>query len=391
MIVAALLGCRASAPPLEHEAYVWQRAWTPAVEQGVAAGAAVFRGLRVHALAAGRDALVLHDVALSSLAATGRPIVVVARVEVGAGVTGAELGGALASIVARWRAAGVDVVGVEIDHDSPSSRLSAYAGFLEELRGSLPASIPLSITALPTWLDAPSTAEGGGLEVLWAAVDGSVLQVHANDDPSEALFEPLQARRWIDRWAARVPHPFQVAVPAYGVRLLGGSSDGGAPGIEAEALRLDRGPGGVELWAEPRDVLALLEGLAHDRPVGLDGIVWFRLPTSADRRAWSLSAIASVIEGTLPLASIEVGIESGPGSHDLWLVNRGSARGLVPDEIWIEGRCTAADGAGGYEVVHRRDRWGLRRHIQRGLAPSERLSIGWIRCIERPGVRVGEG
>lgn len=392
MIVAALLGCGAPGPqpqhgPLRHEAYVWQQAWTEPVRQGIEAGAEVFGGFRIHALSAGAGGVRRHDVELRPLAAAGLPVVPVARVEVGAPVSGAEIGEQLAVIVERWREAGLEVSRVELDHDCPSSRLVDYAGFLRGVRGALQPQLALSITALPTWLDAP----GAGLRAVLAGSDASVLQVHAIDPPREGLFEPRRARRWIDRWASVTPHPFQVAVPAYGVRLLEASD--GALAIEAEALRLDRGVAGRELWAEPADVLALLDGLSVDRPPGLDGVVWFRLPTPADERAWTLSAIASVIGGRLPVASIGLELAPGPapGLHDLWLVNRGDANGPAPETIWIEGRCAAADAAGGYDVVRRQPSWGLQRRARRTLAPSERLSVGWIRCDERPRIRMGEG
>ena len=57
-------------------------------------------------------------------------------------------------VPARWRAAGVDVVGLEIDHDCATAVLADYARWLAANRP--PAPLAWSITALPTWAGAPA-------------------------------------------------------------------------------------------------------------------------------------------------------------------------------------------------------------------------------------------
>ena len=90
---------------------------------------------------------------------------------------------------------------------SPASRstttarprsLSAYARFLAALRARLPAVLKLSITALPTWMNSPA------LERLAPPLDELVLQVHAVDDPRRGLFDPAQAERWVHAFARRI-------------------------------------------------------------------------------------------------------------------------------------------------------------------------------------------
>src|SRR5688500_2941090 len=73
----------ARVPPsaLPHEGYVWQRAWTDEVRDGVLAASAVFDGLRINAAAVEATGTTIHAVDLQALAATGRPVVAVVRVD----------------------------------------------------------------------------------------------------------------------------------------------------------------------------------------------------------------------------------------------------------------------------------------------------------------------
>jgi hypothetical protein len=286
-----LLSCSAQTPtPRLHEAYVWQRAWTDEVREAVADGAEVFDGYRVQALAVDASGTwALPDESISALA--GRAAVPVARIEVGAPI-GAPLGRVLAATVTRWRAAGLRVGAVEVDHDCPTSQLRAYARDLLDVREGLPEDVALWVTALPTWLDDPQ-----GLGSLRAAVDGTLLQVHAVDDPAGGLFEPVRAAEWIARYAEG-ERPFRISLPAYGVRVDPSGR------IVAEADRVAAAPGGRELWVDPVAVAGLLAALDRDVPQGWVGTAWFRLPVRGDRRAWTLPTLAAVIRGEPPGAEI---------------------------------------------------------------------------------------
>ena len=56
------------------------------------------------------------------------------------------------TLVEQWRAAGIPVAGLEIDHDCATGRVDAYGHFLAGLRHEArSASLRLSMTALPSW------------------------------------------------------------------------------------------------------------------------------------------------------------------------------------------------------------------------------------------------
>jgi hypothetical protein len=80
----------------------------------------------------------------------------------------------LASL-ARWRAAGNAVAGLQIDFDAKTRHLEGYAAFLGDLRKRLPADCRLGITGLLDW---SANGNPAGLEALAGVVDEIVLQIY---------------------------------------------------------------------------------------------------------------------------------------------------------------------------------------------------------------------
>jgi hypothetical protein len=77
--------------------------------------------------------------------------------------------------VARWRAAGNQVQGVQIDFDSQTRHLDQYAGFLRDVRRRLPSDVQLGITGLLDW---GAHADPDALNALGDVVDDFVLQTY---------------------------------------------------------------------------------------------------------------------------------------------------------------------------------------------------------------------
>ncbi|MBY0373572.1 MAG: DUF3142 domain-containing protein, partial [Bryobacteraceae bacterium] len=200
-MLAALLLCviglsgsmpqiRATVTPLPHDAYVWQRAWTPPVISSVSRSADIVRAWRLllaEADASGRWATV--NIPWSDVQATQRPVIGVIRID--GRLDEARIPAMLDQVVARIEPVSGNLAGVEIDYDCPTSRLTTYARFLAELRSRLARPLKLSITALPTWMTSTH------LERLTRTLDEIVLHVHAVDDPRRGLFDPDQAERWV--------------------------------------------------------------------------------------------------------------------------------------------------------------------------------------------------
>lgn len=149
------LGSSATNPqPLVHDAYIWQRQWTPQVSAAVRQAADMVQGWRVLGAVmdkSGKLQPITPD--WPALEESGRPIVVVVRMD--GPMTRWDMEALLSQIhtlLERWRGQGARLAGVEIDHDSPTARLGEYGRFLARLKESLGPALPLSVTALPTWL-----------------------------------------------------------------------------------------------------------------------------------------------------------------------------------------------------------------------------------------------
>jgi hypothetical protein len=77
--------------------------------------------------------------------------------------------------LARWRAAGNRVAGIQIDFDARTRHLDDYAGFLAGLRRRLPSDCKLGITGLLDW---SANGDPQGLDALASTVDEVVLQIY---------------------------------------------------------------------------------------------------------------------------------------------------------------------------------------------------------------------
>lgn len=102
----------------------------------------------------------------------------------------------------RWRAAGNNVVGIQIDFDARTHFLDEYAVFLSDFKSRMPAATRLSITGLLDW---SANGDPKGLHALANVVDEVVLQIY-------------QGRRVIPGYAGylakldRMPIPFRIGL-----------------------------------------------------------------------------------------------------------------------------------------------------------------------------------
>ena len=392
-LLAALLVCvialsgsvpqvRATSQALPQDAYIWQRAWTPALLAAARESSDLVRSWRIllaESDGAGRWSAV--SVRWADILATHRPITGVIRID--GRLDEARIAGLLDRIVSQIDGVGADLAGVEIDYDCPTSKLAGYARFLGGLRARLPRRLALSITALPTWMNASD------LTSLVRDLDEIVLQVHAVDDPRRGLFDADRAEQWVQTFGRRIQRPFRVAVPAYDVRVTW-RPDGRLASVEGETPLLAGPSGGQVLAAEPEAVLHFLQAMERSGPANLAGIVWFRLPTDADTRAWSLSTWRAVMTGNLPPASVSARLVATDqaGAWTVSVANDGPVDAMLPRRVELAPDCEMADGANGFRLAVARDRAGplvleASRAGERLRAHRTRV-IGWARCPQ-PG------
>jgi len=374
---------------LPNDAYVWQRKWNPSVVSALEASQGFVQTWHVLAAEQGsKDDWTAISPDWAVLASAHVPVAAVVRID-------GQLGDLATLPVARivkladdWKQHGVALAAIEIDHDCATSRLAAYTQFLAALRAQLDPGIKLTMTALPAWLGSPA------LDALLDQADESILQVHAVMNPLRGLFDPAEARGWLHAYASHTRRPWRVALPTYGSRVTWGD-DGRVAGIESERpMLLGNGVArGVshELVAQPEQMGAFVARIERDAVPGLAGIVWFRLPTDADERAWSFLTWRAVLTHEPLSAEVRADIRESPrqpGLYDVLLFSGGNVDAMLPSVVRTDASCEAADGINGY-ALDSDSRGMLLRRVQPGLLRAGmRRDIGWLRCGEAVNKKV---
>ncbi len=379
-LVLLLSACQrpATVTPLDQQVYIWQRVWTADHPWALAQSRQTFSTLRILAAQIHpKEGWIHPQINSDALKADGRPVIAVVRIDGQLpSLDQAQILGQIRQIIANWQAQGLNLVGIEIDHDCASQRLPAYAALLQQIKHTLPPNLRLSITALPAWLDSPA------LDQVLAVVDSSVLQVHAVQRVDRGLFDETVALRSIAAYAHRSPRDFYVALPAYHVAL---TRDGQ---VESE-VRLPQAGARQEVRVDPQQVQRLLQNLAELHPPHLHGIVWFRLPMASDQRAWAWVTLEAVIRQQPLKTQLALTVQpsaQSAGLYDIVLKNDGNLDSPLPAQISMNGKdCVAGDGLYPYQ---RRTHDAQIRLIQPQSASAPPIlinataqrALGWVRC-----------
>ena len=377
LLAGTLPGCSRPPTALPNDAYIWQRQWTPGLVSAVQSNTDIVSQWRVLAAQADANGQWLSTTPdWATLATSGRPVITVFRIDGQlANMDEQALSARIADTLETWRGSGVTLAGIEIDHDCATARLPGYAHWLGTVRGLLKNQERLSITALPTWLNSAA------LDGLLAQVDEAVLQVHAVQNPRVGLFDPQLARTWLDQFGARMHKPWRAALPAYGSRVAW-DQDGRVVSIESERATLVAGMESHELMADPQALQHFARELRSNPPTGLAGIVWFRLPTEQDTRAWSPATWRAVLTQAPISAQISAQLLStaDPQLFDLVVSNTGVGDGPPASIIRVTGNCMAADGINGYFMERTASGVSFQTRQPGLLRPGRQRSIGWLRC-----------
>ncbi len=310
-LTAAILFVRSGkriSGPIRHEVYVWQRAWTQPVHDAVTQHGTNFSEIvALKAEISWKDKkpqLTRVAVDYATLAAAKRPVGIALRI--GPYVGPFESKGRIteyicdvaATLVAEARSNRVELTELQIDFDCAESKLDGYRVWVEAVQRRL-APLPVTITALPSWLDSYA------FKRLAATATNYVLQVHSVERPRSldapfSLCDPQAARRAVER-AGRIGVPFRVALPTYGYtfafdssgKFLGLSAEGPRPNWPANAqLR--------EVSSNPMELSALVRRWTEDRPEAMRGVIWYRLPTTVDNHNWHWPTLDAILYGRTP-------------------------------------------------------------------------------------------
>ncbi len=373
------------------DVYVWQRAWNGAVREAVAGHGGTFG--RVVALGAevdfagGRTRVTRIELSWGDLRRIGRPVGLAVRIGPYRGKFEADdPAGRMIESVARSLLSdaaknGVAVAEIQLDFDAAESQLRGYRRWVEAARRAGPAAV--TITALPSWLDAPGCGE------LLAATDGFVLQVHSFSRPRGIgedfrIFDPPAAFGAVEK-AARFGVPFRVALPTYGYDAVFGA-DGRFVAARGERTAPPRAGERVRRYAaDPVALARAVRNWTHDRPAEMKGIIWYRLPVASDRLNWPWETLAAVREGRTPRADVGVEIaRSRRGLVELGLVNRGEASAdMARARVAVRcdmSRLLAGDALAPWGFVDRTSGGVILQSSGAGeLRPGDRRAMGWLR------------
>ncbi len=400
LIGAGIVGWRGISRPartagaMENQAYIWQRAWTPAVRQAVISADSGGDFAELVALGAeitpNKDHPVIQSFQVDrTVLAKGKKWGVALRIGPYAGPfdESGPLFEAILSVALGLLEAPPVPDELQIDFDCPESKLGGYARWLAAIQRR--TDKPVVITALPSWLDGRAFTE------LARASPGYVLQVHSLRFPSHpgedfVLCDPREARRAVER-AASIGVPFRVALPTYGYlaafdpagKLLGLSAEQPLGAWPADAtIRAIR--------ADPAAMADLVASWRRDRPELLRSILWYRLPVPADQLNWRTATLQLVMRGQRPTAVVEVAAQRRqPGLVEISIVNSGSADAELPQCIqatWPgEQRPIAGDAVNGYLWLDPSPGRAIfraaphERYPETPLRPGESRNVGWIR------------
>lgn len=392
----AFTGCRPppgprTSRPLDQQAYLWQREWTPAVGSAVTQHARQFSALVVLggeiSWPQGRGEWTPAVRDPRTLQASGRPVGIALRVGSFAGPfdPGSAPAGFLRrtarNLVAEVRREGLEPAEFQLDFDCAESRLAGYRRWLEGLRADL-APLRVTFTALPSWLKHRDFAD------LARAADGFILQVHSVARPKSSrepfdLCDPVAAHRWVEQ-ASVAGVPFRVALPTYSYlvafdaadRFLGASAEGPPPARPAGAVLREMG-------ADPIRLAQLVAEWSADRPALMQGVIWYRLPVAGDRLNWRWTTLESVMAGRAPSPRLIFAMSRpGPLLVELRVANEGSADHSGPLSVrarWPGARLVARDAIQGFAAEPGGTDSLLFTNPICRLPAGEAKTIGWLR------------
>jgi hypothetical protein len=283
-------------------------------------------------------------------------------------------------------------VELQIDFDCATAKLDDYRAWLLAVQKQV-ASLPVTITALPSWLDLPAFAR------LAANSTNYILQVHSLDKPTDItapflLCDPVAAKRAVAR-AGEIGVPFRVALPTY-TYLVAFNAAGKFIGLSAEAPRSDWPEGTQlrEMRADPLALSSLVQTWNTNRPAAMRGVIWYRLPVAVDNFNWRWPTLAAIISGRVPQEKFSATTRRvEPGLVEISLENTGeldiSSR-LILEVRWSDARLVAGDGLRGFELAEQNGSAAKFQNQQTSfrVPAGEKIIIGWLRFDQDREVRV---
>jgi hypothetical protein len=383
---------------LGRQAYIWQREWNIPMREAIDERADSFEKILVLAAEISWRGTnrIFEPVSIDYSTLAKKPQVGLAiRINAykgaldSAGV--ADLANLSAGVVEEAHKQGFAPAELQLDYDCPDSKLDSYRLLVSEVKKRV-KPMPVTITSLPSWLDAR-----GFKELIWAA-DGYVLQVHSLQTPTRIdvpyiLCDPVAAKKAAAR-ASRFHRDFRIALPTYSY-VLAFNSAGNFIGLSAEgpSRQWPEGSRLKTVSADAKAIAPLVAGWLHSPPAHCEAIIWYRMPVPGDRFNWSWPTLQAVMAGRTPGGRLEPVIRHPePLLAEIDFVNRGDDAAPLPSQFVLSThgvRLVAGDALQGYEAREASpSKWIFKRTQPDRLAPGQKRMVGWVRLEKKSEVQV---
>jgi hypothetical protein len=374
---------------LPQRGYIWQREWTPAVIDSLAAAKKRMHGLVILGaeinLAGKRPEVVKATIDWDAVKRQTKDCSVALRVAPLAGPFRSDDASARAlvdltkQLVGDARAHNVQLDEFQLDFDCATNNLGNYRTWLRTLRRVV-QPLRFVITVLPAWL------ESSDFLPLIREADAYVLQVHSvpiSAGAAAKLCDAHRAHQWIMK-AARLGMPFSVALPTYRCSA-GYGPDGKLLNVAMDSVQPVWPPGTrvLEFGADADEIAALVNDWQRTRPPQLRELIWYRVPIATDMRNWRWPTLSAVMSGRLPEHKLNI-LQEGENPVDLSIFNSGEADEQLNANVtatWDGAGLTASDALAGWNMKSENGRAIFRVTASHGLRlpPGATRKIGWLR------------
>ena len=269
---------------------------------------------------------------------------------------------------------------IQIDFDCPESKLGSYALWLKAIRADLLENLPLSITAVPSQMNAKN------FKKVLEHCDYFTLQVHniANFGGELKIFDFENALSEVC-CADKFGKKFMVALSTYShfVEFDGKGeiskilSENFAGVAEVASLRTKK------ISSDPLEVEKLSASINDLKLKNFCGEIYFRLPCGNEISNWSLETLLSLVKGEKLNSSHRVFSMESRGVCEIYLENTGNVDLCAPFEAFCKiENVKYCEGVNGF-VFKGRSESGLffksGEDLTFKLRPNKKIKIGWIK------------
>ena len=212
---------------------------------------------------------------------------------------------------------------VQIDLDSPVSKLNYYGEFLAAVKKELPAGTILSFTALPCHLRSKT------FKKIAKFADYYVLQVHGLEVPKffsdKVEILNIETANLAIEHAEKLGVPYFLALPTYAYQLNFDRENKKFLFLNAEKIPPQNSKVITKIVAPDfKNLASIITKERNNKLQSCKGVIWFRMPIPGDRYNLDAKTLSILQTGQIPVKKITAHWEkSSRGTATLIIENHG--------------------------------------------------------------------